>query len=120
METHPKNYKLAFNPSLYNKKRKRTKAGTILAIGRNTYTGIEPIRVLTTLQPYLAVALLQPKTGSQILATSIYMSQLQTPQGQFMYRDLSSWLTTLFNEDHPTLAILKGGYFQATPHPKHK
>jgi hypothetical protein len=34
----------------------------IFAIDKNTFTGIEPINVPTTLQPYLAVALLKPKS----------------------------------------------------------
>jgi len=106
-----KNYKLVYNPSLYNKKTKRTIAGTILAIYKNTYTGIEPIHVPTALQPYIAVALLQKKTESKILATSIYMPQLHTPRGQLIYRYLLRWLTTLCNEDHPTLPILMGGDF---------
>jgi len=115
-----KNYKLVYKPSLYNKKTKLTSAGTSVAIDKNTYTGIGPIHVQTTIQPYLAIALLQPKSGFQILATSIYMPQLHTPQGQLIYRDLLSWLKTLFNEEHPTLPILIGRGFQATPQPKYK
>ena len=48
------------------------------------------------------------------------MPQTQTPQGQLKYRDLLLWLTTLLNEDYPTLSILMGGDIQATPHQKHK
>jgi hypothetical protein len=115
-----RNYKLASNPSHYKKKSKRASAGTILAIDKNTYTSIEPIQIPPTLQPYLAAALLQSKTGSQLLAISIYIPQTQTPQGQHTYQELLLWLTTLLNEKHPTLPILVGGDLQATPHQKHK
>jgi hypothetical protein len=73
-----KNYKLVFNPFLYNKKTKRASAGTILAIHKAAYTNIQPIHTPTTLQPYLVVALIQLKYISKILAASTYMPQLNT------------------------------------------
>jgi hypothetical protein len=115
-----RNYKLVYNPSHYDKKTNRALAGTILAIDKTTYTGIEPIKIPPTLQPYLAAALLTPKTGSQLLAISVYMPQTQTPQGQHKYQELLLRLTTLLNIDHPSLPTIVGGDLQATPHQKHK
>jgi hypothetical protein len=84
-----------------------------------TYTIIEPIHTPATTQPYLAVALIQPKYGSKILAASAYMPQLNTLQGRQTYRDLLDWLTKLFNENYPNLPILMGGDLRVTPHPDH-
>jgi len=92
----------------------------ILTVHKNTYARIEPIHIPTNLQPYLGVALLQPKSGSKILTASIYISQLHTPQGQLMSRDLLRWLTQLLSVDYPSLPILMGGDSQATPQPNHK
>jgi exonuclease III len=115
-----RNYKLVYNPSHYDKKTKRASAGTILAIDKNTYTSLEPIKIPPTLQPYLAAALLTPKPGSQILVISVYMPQTQTPQGHNRYQELLLWLTTLLTKTHPTLPTIVGGDLQATPHQTHK
>jgi hypothetical protein len=40
-----KNYKLIYNPSLYNKLTKRCSGGTILAIHKNAYPTIQPIHI---------------------------------------------------------------------------
>ena len=58
-----KNYKLVYNPSLYNKKTNHASGGAILAIRYDAYATIEPIAVPTPYQPCIAIALLQPGVG---------------------------------------------------------
>jgi len=62
-----RNYKLVYNPSLCDKHTKRCSGGTILAIHKNAYSTIKPLHI-PPYQPYLAIALLTPKAGSDILA----------------------------------------------------
>jgi len=73
-----RNYKLVHNPSLYNKHTKRCSGGAILAIHKNAYSTIKPLHIPPTYQPYLAIALLTPKAGSEILAIAAYLPQHQT------------------------------------------
>jgi hypothetical protein len=72
------NYKLVYNPSLYNKNTKCCSGGNILAIHKNAYHTIKPLHVPFPYQPYLAIALLTPKIGSEILAIAAYLPQHQT------------------------------------------
>jgi len=67
-----RNYKLIYNPSLYNKQTKRCSGGTILAIHKNAYSTMQSIHIPPPYQPYLAIALLTPKAGSAILAIAAY------------------------------------------------
>jgi hypothetical protein len=79
MATHPPKLQTLLQPLPIKYENKTPSAGTILAVHKNTYTNIEPIHIPTNLQPYLDVALLQPKPKSKILAASIYMPHLHTP-----------------------------------------
>ena len=110
-----RNYKLIYNPSLYNKSTKRASGGTILAIHTSTYKTIEPIRVPTPYQPYLSIAKLTPKLGNPIIAISAYLPQTNTHQGKQSYQDTLTWLSTLLTQEHPYLPILLGGDLQGTP-----
>jgi hypothetical protein len=73
-----RNYKLVYKPSLYNKHTKRCSGGTILAIQKNAYSTTKPLLIPPSYQPYLAIALLTPKAGSEILAIAAYPPQHQT------------------------------------------
>ena len=110
-----RNYKLIYNPSLYNKSTKRASGGTILAIHSSTYKTIEPIRVPTPYQPNLSIAKLTPKLGHPIIAISAYLPQTNTPQGKQSYQDTLTWLATLLTQQHPDLPVLLGGDLQGTP-----
>jgi len=87
-----RNYKLIYNPSLYNKSTKRASGGSILAIHSPNYKNIEPIRVPPPYQPYLAIAKLTPKNGTPLIAISAYLPQLNTPEGKQSYQDTLNWL----------------------------
>jgi hypothetical protein len=114
-----RNYKLVYNPSLYNKLTKRCSGGTILAILKNAYPTIQPVHVPPQYQPYLAIALLTPKTGSAILAVAAYLPQHHNqPEGQ-TYRDCLQWLQTLLTTEHQHTPIMLGGDLQATISPQH-
>ena len=75
MKTHPQNYKLVYNPSLYNKKTKRASEGAIIVIRSDAYVTIEPIPVPTRSQPYLTIALLQPGVGTELITIAAYLPQ---------------------------------------------
>ncbi len=83
-----RNYKLVYNPSLYNKPTKRYSGGTILAVHKSAYyTTIKPIQVPPPYQPYLSIALLTPKAGSEILSISPYLPQHQFTPDTHTYRE---------------------------------
>ena len=77
-----KNYKLVYNPSLYNKKTKRAFGGAILAIRSDAYSTIEPIAFPTPYQPYIAMVLLQPLVGTKLITIAAYLPQSTTAQGK--------------------------------------
>ena len=114
-----RSYKLVYNPSLYNKHTKRCSGGTILAVHKSAYTTIKPIKVPPPYQPYLAIALLTPKAGSEILAISTYLQQHQSKPDTRTYRDTLNWLHTLLTTEQPNTPVLLGGDLQATPSPHH-
>ena len=90
-----RDYKLIYNPSIYNRSTKLASGGAILAIHSPAYTNIEPIRVPVLYQPYLAIAKLTPKHGTNLTAISAYLPQSHTPHGKQAYHDILTWLTTL-------------------------
>ena len=110
-----RNYKLIYNPSLYNKTTKRASGGTILAIHSPAYKNIEPIQVPTPYHAYLAIAKLTPKHGTPLIAISAYLPQSNTPQGKQTYHDTLTWLATFLTQEHTNLPILLGGDLQGTP-----
>ena len=114
-----KNYKLIYNPSLYNKLTKRCSGGTILAIHRNAYPTIKPLHIPSQYQPYLAIALLTPKTGSAILAIAAYLPQHQNKPDSQTYQDTLQWLQTLLTLEHKHTPVILGGDLQATLSPQH-
>jgi endonuclease/exonuclease/phosphatase (EEP) superfamily protein YafD len=114
-----KNYKLVYNPSHCDKQTQRCSGGTILAIHKNAYPTIKPIHVQSQYQPYLAIALLTPKTGSDILAIAAYLPQHQTRKDTQTYQDTLQWLQTLLKTEHAHTPVLLGGDLQATPSPQH-
>ena len=114
-----KNYKLVYNPSLYNKNTKRCPGGTILAIHKNAYHTIKPIYVSPPYHPYLAIAPLTPKIRSEILAIAACLPQHQTKLGIQTYQDTLHWLHTLLTTDHPNTPVLFGGDLQANHSPHH-
>ena len=109
MGPHPRELYIRLQPLLVQQKTKRTSRGTILAINLDAYTSIEPITVPTPYQTYLAIALLQPKMSSRIMAIGAYLPQLNMALGKNTYHDLLHWLAQLFNEKHPRLPIILGG-----------
>ena len=68
-----KNYKLVYNPSLYNKKTKRASGGAILSIRSDAYNTIETVAVPTPYKPYIAIALFQPGVGTKIFTIAAYL-----------------------------------------------
>ena len=110
-----RNYKLIFNPSLYNKSTKRASGGAILAIHSPAYKTIVPIRVPTPYQPYLAIAKLTPNHGTSLLAISAYLPQSNTTHGKQAYQDNLTWFATLQTQENSDLPILLGGDLQGTP-----
>ena len=114
-----RNYKLIYNPSIYNKATKRASGGTILAIHSTNYKTIDPIRVPTPYQPYLSIAKLTPKQGDPLLAISAYLPQANTQQGKQTYQATLTWLATLLTQEHPDLPVLLGGDLQGTPAQHH-
>ncbi len=114
-----KNYKLIYNTSHYDKQTQRCSGGTILAIHKNTYPTIKPIHIPSQCQPYLAIALLTPKTGSDILAIAAYLQQHQTRKDTQTYQDTLQWLQTPLTTEHAHTPALLGGDLQATPSPHH-
>jgi hypothetical protein len=108
-------YKLIYNPSLYNRSTKRASGGAILAVHSKAYTSIEPIRVPNPYQPYIAIAKLTPKQGTTLIAISAYLPQSKTPQNKQTYQDVLTWLASLLTQQHPNLPILMGGDLQGTP-----
>jgi endonuclease/exonuclease/phosphatase family metal-dependent hydrolase len=109
-----KNYKLIYNPSHYDKQTKRCSGGTILAIHKNAYPTIKPIHIPSQYQPYLAIALLTPKTGSDILAVAAYLPQRQNRNDTQTYQDTLQWLQTLLTSEHKHTPVILGGDLQAT------
>jgi len=57
-----RNYKLVYNPSLYNNHTKRCSGGTILAVHKSANTTMKPIQVPPPYHPYLAIALLHTQS----------------------------------------------------------
>ena len=114
-----KNYKLIHSPSHYDKHTQRCSGGTILAIHKNAYSTIKPIHIPSQYQPYFAIALLTPKTGSDILAIAAYLPQHQSAKDAHTYQDTLQWLKTLLTTEHAHTPVLMGGYLQATPSPHH-
>ena len=86
---------MIYNPSHYDKQTKRCSGGTILAIHKNAYPTIKPTHIPSQCQPYLAIALLTPKTGSNILAIAAYLPQHQTKIDTQIYQETIQWLQTL-------------------------
>jgi len=103
-----RNYKLVFDPSHYNKHTKRCSGGTILAIQKNAYSTIKPLYIPPPYQPYLAIALLTPKAGSEILAIVAYLPQHQTKIENQTYKDTLHWLHILLTIEHPNIPVLLG------------
>jgi len=66
-------------------------------------------------QPYLAIALLTPKAGSEILVIATYLPQQQTYQEHQTYKDASHWLHTLLTRT----PVFLGEDLQATSSPHH-
>jgi hypothetical protein len=58
----------------------------MLAIHKNAYPAITPIHIPSQCQPYLAIALLTPKTGSDILAITAYLPQHQNNKDTQTYK----------------------------------
>jgi len=84
-----KNYKLVYNPSLYNKiEDKRASGGVIVTIRSDAYTTIELIAVSTPYQPYIAIDLLQPGVGSKLITIAAYLPQPTTTQGKLEYQTI--------------------------------
>jgi hypothetical protein len=92
-----RNYKLVYNPSLYDKQAKRFSGGTILAVHKNAYKTINPLRIPSQYQPYLAISLLTPNRGSNILAIAAYLPQHKTTTESQTYHDTLQWLHTLLS-----------------------
>jgi len=113
------NYKLVYNPSLYNKHTKRCFGGTILAVHKSAYTTIKPIQVPPPYHPYLAIALLTPKVGSEIRVISNYLPQHQSTPDTHTYRETLNKLRTLLTTEQPNTPVLLGGDLQAMPSPHH-
>jgi hypothetical protein len=114
-----RNYRLIYNPSLYNKSTKRCSGGTILAIHKNACQTIQPLHIPPQYQPYLAIALLTPKTGSEILAIAAYLPQHLTKIDTQIYHDILHWLNNLLTSEHAHTPVLLGGDLQATNSPQH-
>ena len=68
------------------------------------------------------MALLTPKTGSKIIAISLYMPQHNTTYGNKTYNEALQWLNKTLTKDLSHAAVILGGELQATPsarHPSH-
>jgi hypothetical protein len=104
-----RNYKLVYNSSLYDKHTKRCSSGTILAIHKNAYSIIKTLHIPPTYQPYLAIAPLTPKAGSEILAIAAYLPQHHTSLEDETYQNIIHLLHTLLTTEHPNTPTLLGG-----------
>ena len=108
LETIPQHYKLVHNLSLYNKRTKRCSGGTILAVHTAAYIFIEPLQVPLQHHLYLAIALIIPKSGSDILVITAYLPQHHTNRGYKTYIGLVLWLTNLCTVKYPHIPVLLG------------
>jgi len=70
---------------------------------------IKPLHVPPPYQPYLAIDLFKPRTGSEILAFAAYLPQHQTKIEIQTYHDTLHRLHTLLKIEHPNTPILLGG-----------
>jgi len=108
-----------YNPSLYNKLTKRCSEGTILAIHKNAHPTIMPLHIPPQYQPYLAIALFTPKTGSEIVAIAAYLPQHRTKTDTQAYQDTLQWLNILLTSEYAQTPVLQGGDLQAASSPQH-
>jgi len=111
-----KHYKLVYNPSLYTKHTKRCSGGTILAVHKSAYLTIKPLHIPPPYKPYLAIALLTPRAGFEILAIAAYLPQHQSKPDTHTYQVTLHWLHTLLTSEHPNTSVFLGGTYRL-PHP---
>jgi hypothetical protein len=103
-----RNFKLIYNQSLYNTHTKRCSGGTIVAIHKKAYSTIKPLHIPPPYQPYLAIALLTPKAGSEILAITAYLPKHQSKIETQTNQDTRQWLHTILTAEHSHTPVLLG------------
>jgi hypothetical protein len=114
-----KDFELVKDPSLYIKHIKRCSGVTILAIHKTALTRIELLQVPPQHHPYHVIALITPKSGSEIFAIIAYLPQHYTIQGHQTYEDILIRLKTLLTVEYPHMHVLLVGDMQATSSPHH-
>ena len=93
----------------------RRSGETILAARRDEYKEITAIPTPTHIRDYISAATLTPYDGSPIITTPAYLPQLHTKAKDRIYTEILTWIHAEITFKFPTVTILMGGDFQATP-----